>query len=262
MASASLAMAEGLEVGDSVYVVFTNNNGGTSSTLTSSVATGSLTYNALVTSSSGSKTFTDIYDSTGANVSGLGLYASQPASGAAGAISSLAGTEASVVGGVFDIGLVERVINNTGGAVVGVNGLSAGSYTLTVLVGRGNNYAGTQRTNYTLTASSGTVSSLTASVLAYHTTSTAADALPTVSAEGVVGGYVAPGESNVANNWMLMSYSFDATEATDIRLSGVGAGGNFAALKLEKVSEAIPEPTTATLSLLALAGLAARRRRK
>lgn len=61
---------------------------------------------------------------------------------------------------------------------------------------------------------------------------------------------------NGLENWTGFNVTFDETDYTSVLVQD----GN--SLKLTFKSQSIPEPTTATLSLLALAGLAARRRRK
>ena len=73
-------------------------------------------------------------------------------------------------------------------------------------------------------------------------------------------------------NYMLLDLSsvpvatVQDWNTADISISGLGAGDSFAwsedGTKLYLVHDVVPEPTTATLSLLALAGLAARRRRR
>ena len=69
-------------------------------------------------------------------------------------------------------------------------------------------------------------------------------------------------------NGLGISYSpVDVTDGFDINPHNEEVGINIAAFDddwpiIEEESPSVPEPTTATLSLLALAGLAARRRRK
>ncbi|MBQ9095088.1 MAG: PEP-CTERM sorting domain-containing protein [Akkermansia sp.] len=59
------------------------------------------------------------------------------------------------------------------------------------------------------------------------------------------------------------SYTFNLTVTKDTDMTGEWAKGTFVGLNSITFSaDPIPEPTTATLSLLALAGLAARRRRR
>ncbi len=80
------------------------------------------------------------------------------------------------------------------------------------------------------------------------------------------------GESNYGYGWYDDAYgisvSFDelsAENATFAWVPGVNSSGNLVMtydIPTQPDTPAIPEPTTATLSLLALAGLAARRRRK
>ena len=60
----------------------------------------------------------------------------------------------------------------------------------------------------------------------------------------------------------LNAISYDDTYINNINVYNDLFGGNDAAKLAERVVASIPEPTTATLSLLALAGLAARRRRR
>ena len=53
-----------------------------------------------------------------------------------------------------------------------------------------------------------------------------------------------------------------ANELSSVALGGLDQGSVISYVGISTVTPSIPEPATATLSLLALAGLAARRRRK
>lgn len=68
--------------------------------------------------------------------------------------------------------------------------------------------------------------------------------------------------SQVVNN---ATNFVDEGGATNLQFGHYGAAANTANMKIDNVllyAKAVPEPTTATLSLLALVGLAARRRRR
>lgn len=130
---------------------------------------------------------------------------------------------------------------NNGSYTMQMRGLSAGSYMLTMLVGRGNAF-GTTSSSYDLT---GNIEGLSATLLDYSAGSNASVSGTTFSSEFGAG------------DWALVKYTFTVTE-DNTTLSLVSNGsGNINALALDS----IPEPATASLGLLGLAALAMRRRR-
>ena len=93
----------------------------------------------------------------------------------------------------------------------------------------------------------------------------------TVGGQDFVGTLTLGANSASDTGVITMNYTLAANSTETLTLNVQRTGDNaqtgFAAitagsLSYEKVNDVIPEPTTATLSLLALAGLAARRRRK
>ncbi len=70
--------------------------------------------------------------------------------------------------------------------------------------------------------------------------------------------------SSVAKGYQVTATNIEVTDGTlTLKLEGQGWYNSYARTALNGVAlQMVPEPTTATLSLLALAGLAARRRRK
>ena len=150
----------------------------------------------------------------------------------------------------FDVFGSDMTTGNSGGGCINKNpgpytmqmrGLSAGSYTLTMLVGRGNPF-GTASSTYDLT---GNIEGLSATLLDYSAGSNASLSGTTLSSEFGEG------------EWALVEYTFTVTEDnTTLSLTSNGTG-NINALALSS----IPDPATASLGLLGLAVLAMRRRR-
>ena len=141
---------------------------------------------------------------------------------------------------------------SNGSMTMTIGGLTAGlTYDLYVLTGRGNSYqSGNEDTaaQYTLSGADG----ITATVVGSSSASTNVVDATLNSYEYNAGG------NNTASSWSLVKYSFTATEEGTVTLTTSDRLGNINGFVLQ----ATPEPTTATLSLLALAGLCARRRRK
>ena len=135
------------------------------------------------------------------------------------------------------------VNKESGSYSIEMGGLSAGVYTLTMLVGRANKY-GTDSTSYGL---SGNIADLSVNLLDYS-----AGMTPTPSLDGTD---LTLGVGDGA--WALVEYTFTVTaDNTTLSLNSDGTG-NINALALASV----PEPATASLGLLALGGLLVRRRR-
>lgn len=112
----------------------------------------------------------------------------------------------------------------------------------------------------------GTAISLSGDVLTELTGLTAGGKLDLFNVSGLFTLGNAAIESLTAEDNTLLNTVFDATEITgDYYLgyeNGVVYAGKFDAVVPPTVDPTVPEPTTATLSLLALAALAARRRRR
>ena len=134
-----------------------------------------------------------------------------------------------------------------------LGGLSSGeTYTMTVLFARGNNYANSSAvSSITFTGAE----NVTASVLSQHGNDKAIFEDSTLKSSDNGGTLSLTGSSNAGSNWVLAQYSFTAGEAGTVTFAGKG-------LTIAGIALQAPEPTTATLSLLALAGLAVRRRRR
>ncbi|MGN0865467.1 MAG: PEP-CTERM sorting domain-containing protein [Akkermansia sp.] len=138
-----------------------------------------------------------------------------------------------------------------------LSGLSSGeTYTMTVLFARGNKYAySTEVQSITLTGAD----NVKALVLSQYGNTNATFEGSTLKSSEANGTLSLSTTSDTAtkegSNWILAQYSFTAGEAGTVTFAGKG-------LTIAGIALQAPEPTTATLSLLALAGLAARRRRR
>lgn len=133
----------------------------------------------------------------------------------------------------------------SGGFTMQLQGLSSGSYTLTMLVGR-NNVHGTASSTYSLSG----VTGVSVNVLDYSTgiSSSIADNAVTLD----VGQ-----DSNLPGEWALVEYTFTSTTDNTTLSLNINGTGNIGALALASV----PEPATASLGLLGLGVLLMRRRR-
>ena len=140
------------------------------------------------------------------------------------------------------------VVNTSGSAnanfTMSLNNLSAGTYTLTMLVGRGNNYGTGNTSSFSIDGSG--ISNISASLDDYSTGSGA-----------TLNGVTVTGNTHTGN-WMLITYTFDvAADGTQLNIQSQGGSGSINALALASV----PEPATASLGLLGLSVLLMRRRR-
>lgn len=138
------------------------------------------------------------------------------------------------------------VINGSenGNFTMSLNNLSAGTYTLTMLVGRGNGYGADSTSSFSLGGEG--ISNISASLDDYSSGSDA-----TLNG-GTPTGNTRNGE------WMLVTYTFDvAADGTQLNILSQGSTGNINALALTSV----PEPVTASFGLLGLGILLMRRRR-
>ena len=178
-------------------------------------------------------------------------------SGADGRVTNI--TNADRVNTIFDTSVMKGVDNYDGGYSITLSGLTIGQeYTMYVFSARGNDYGGTDKASTNTYQLSEGASSITANVLDY-TLTTLNYPTPTVNGSAItVYTQSNDGIVQTSENWALLSFDFTA-DASSVKLKVSGGGcGNVAAVGL---TANVPEPTTATLSLLALAGLAARRRR-
>ena len=141
-------------------------------------------------------------------------------------------------------GAVNPIGSANGNFTMSLNNLSAGTYTLTMLVGRGNNYGTGNTSSFSIDGSG--ISNISASLDDYSTGSGA-----------TLNGVTVTGNTHTGN-WMLITYTFDvAADGTQLNIQSQGGTGNINALALASV----PEPATASLGLLGLAVLLVRRRR-
>lgn len=140
------------------------------------------------------------------------------------------------------------VINVAGGAngnfTMSLNNLSSGTYTLTMLVGRGNNYGTGFTSSFSINGTG--ISNISASLDDYSTGSAA-----TLNGSTVTG-------NTHTGDWMLVTYTFDVdADGTQLNIQSQGGSGSINSLALTSV----PEPATASLGLLGVAALMIRRRR-
>lgn len=125
-----------------------------------------------------------------------------------------------------------------------LNNLSAGTYTLTMLVGRGNNYGSGYTSSYNIDGAG--ISNISAGLDDYSTGSGA-----TLNGTTVTG-------NTHTGDWMVVTYTFDvAADGTQLNIQSRGGSGSINSLALTSV----PEPATASLGLLGLSALLMRRRR-
>ena len=167
--------------------------------------------------------------------------------------------DATIITGEFDgdtlVNPNGACVNAAGGSMtMTLTGLNVGeTYNLYVLVGRGNGYqTGSSDSSVTTYTLGGGVTDVTSTLIGASNASTSASGAVLNSYEYNAGG------NTTESSWSLVEYTFTAT-SDSVNIATGGTNGNFNAFALQQVT---PEPTTATLSLLALAGLCARRRRK
>lgn len=152
--------------------------------------------------------------------------------------------------GIFGMDMVSGsnyggVVNSKSNYTLQLQHLAAGAYTLTMLVGRGNTANGFGATaTYNLDGTG--ISDVSANLLDCSTTANASLDGATLTA------------TTNDKRWALVEYSFTVTENNStLNLAVTGGSGDINALALSSV----PEPATASLSLLGLAVLVMRRRR-
>lgn len=161
-----------------------------------------------------------------------------------------------VTGNVHD-GLTTQNPSGTGSHVLTFTGLAAGTYSLSAF---GGFYGKDDMAAISITLGNGltadwTSQSIGGSNAAWTSASTTSDAAEiTFSADGTNG---------VNHGYYFTADGIVVGEGGTLQVTIAGTGGKDSRTPLNYVSlKMIPEPTTATLSLLALAGLAARRRRR
>ena len=198
--------------------------------------------------------------SMGGTASGITLSAWEN-HGAPGAAACTQGFAAPNTGAlpttVFSSGLVtggtyggELMGNNNNESIsMTLSGLTSGqSYSLYMLAGRGNNAWSVSQDNIEYSLSG--VTDVTATLLG-------ASSDQTQIVDATLSSYEYNSAGADSAQWSMVRWDFVADENGSVTIS-TNANGNINAVALQVT----PEPTTATLSLLALAGLCARRRRK
>ena len=261
-----------LQKGDVFAVTFTGQGTPSSYTFDGTVLGQSGKVNAVKVDGYGSVTTSGNLVTMGNTSAGISISFSNAAGcGTGGVIQSY---KPAVTGGsgalfdVFDATIITGEVNEAGfvnpnGACVNaaggsmtmtLTGLNVGeTYNLYVLVGRGNSHqTGSSDTSVTTYTLGGGVTDVTSTLIGASNASTSVNGAVLNSCE-----YNAGDNSN-PSSWSLVEYTFTAT-SDPVNIATGGTNGNFNAFALQQVT---PEPTTATLSLLALAGLCARRRRK
>ncbi len=134
--------------------------------------------------------------------------------------------------------------------------LSAGSYTLHILAGRGNSPSPNMATSYSLTtAPKNSFASLQANIVAYNATGTAPTILDGVEIKAFTN---KAGSQNSAADWALMRFDFTLEDNIEkVGVYAVGFNSNVAGIALT----CIPEPSGLCLLGTALSLLATRRKR-
>lgn len=135
--------------------------------------------------------------------------------------------------------------------------LSAGSYTLHILAGRGNSPSPNLATSYSLTtAPMNSFASLQANIVAYNATGTAPTILDGVEIKAFTN--KAGSQQNSAADWVLMQFDFTLEDSIEkVGVYAVGFNSNVAGIALT----CIPEPSGLCLLGAALTLLATRRKR-
>ncbi len=229
-------------------------NGGTSATTTHSLALGdqqiSLTFTHSLVDSGSSPT----------NYAGGGLVPTLSSSEENGWKNPFSATlPGTVSGNVFD-GLTTQTSNSTGQYVLSFSGLAAGTYSLTAF---GGFYGNDGYQAVTASLGDGKVADWNSQSLSGGSTtwsdSTLTSSVNTISfakddTDNCNHGYYFDVQNIIVGEDGLLELTISGSGTTRLPL-------NYVALSAVSL-DAVPEPATATLSLLALAGLAMRRRRK
>ncbi len=226
-------------------------NGGTSATTTHSLALGDQQISLTFTHS--------LAEVNPTNYAGGGLVPTLTTEESGWKNPFSAALPGNISGNVFD-GLTTQTSSSTGQYVLSFSGLAAGTYSLTAF---GGFYGNDDYQAVTASLGDGKVADWNSQSLSGGST-TWSDSTLTSSVNTIS---FAKDNTNDCNH----GYYFDAQNIIvgedgllELTISGSGATRlplNYVALSAVSL-DAVPEPATATLSLLALAGLAARRRRK
>lgn len=238
-------------------VTFGTNSGQSVTTPSVTLNSWSGVYNKISTKSDGGCTVDkNSLKMTDGSTSSYGVSVATAVSGGNGMINSMSNGENGVVSDYFTVDILGAVVNGANGSTsVTLSNLSTGTYSLFVLGGRGNLYGNKETTVYSVTGANVNVTGV--DILDYAVSAQTIDA-PTITANNTVTAttYNPNGTKN-ATNWVLMRYDLlVSADNSSLTVTGNGSAGNIAGLILA------PEPATATLSLLALAGMALRRRRR
>ena len=237
---------------DTYIITFGSNGGGKLETQTTA---SSLTYNLISTPGNSGYIGSSLTATDGLTTSVFGFDTRGNLSGSGGQITNGFSGDVTGINTVFQGAPILGSITKDGGFKF--TNAEAGSYTIYALAARGNTYSNSNTTynQYLLNG----IDTASASIVSYNV-SQGVNA-PSLNPDGTIITALSDGRNKTATDWVLMKFEFELSETTDIWVDNRGGNSNFAGFVVEH-TYSIPEPTTATLSLLALAGLAARRRRK
>lgn len=278
LTSSAISLAAGLEVGDSLIVTFA------SAGQTDALEKGengtflgqTVSYNSVkaVSESDGQGVTSGLVNNHGEELSLSISWTSKNATGAS--IAQAGGRADKVTGQDYTEVFGDNIVtgDTKGSWIQGttdtslsltISGLAKGqTYDLYMLTGRGNTWnsnstSGASTSFYTLSG----VTNLTASLVGASSSSSR------VTDEGNLESYeYFSSATDGSLQWALVKWSFTAngdsvTISTQVPEGTTPARGNINAFAIQATaSPAVPEPATATLSLLALAGVCARRRRR
>ena len=163
-----------------------------------------------------------------------------------------------IISSIFGTAQIKGVLmtTNENKATITFGELNKGTYTLYALGARGSKGLADYKTSYELLGNEN-INDVSSKILAYGLTYGLTP--PKIDNNVITASTF--NTSRDISNWVLMEFNFRVgSDSSRINFQSYGHSGNIAAVAL--VFHAIPEPTTSTLSLLALAALAARRRRK
>lgn len=141
-------------------------------------------------------------------------------------------------------GVINTTNSTNGNFTMSLNNLSAGTYTLTMLAGRGNNYGTGYASSFSIDGTG--ISNISASLDDYSTGSGAA-----------LNGTTLTGNTHTGD-WMVVTYTFDVdADNTRLNIQSRGGSGSINSLALTSV----PKPAATSLGLLGLGRLLMRRKR-